>query len=48
MGKYTSWYESQNETTKAWLSKQAIWHDRDMIISCCVGFVTGFILGVIC
>ena len=33
MGKYTSWYESQNETTKAWLSKQAIWHDRDMIIS---------------
>tara|TARA_A200000159_G_C7315743_1_gene336619 strand:- start:1084 stop:1233 length:150 start_codon:yes stop_codon:yes gene_type:complete len=45
--KFTSWYENQNETTRAWLDKQAIWHDSDMVKACCVGFIVGFILGAL-
>lgn len=45
--KFTSWYDNQNETTKAWLDKQAIWHDSDMIKSCLAGLVLGFILGAL-
>lgn len=45
MGKYSTWYENQNATTKAWLDKQAIWHDSDMVKAFAVGSVIGFIIG---
>lgn len=47
MSKFTSWYDQQNETTKAWLDKQAIWHDRDMVKAVLFGIMLGFIIGVI-
>ena len=37
----------QNETTKTWLDNQAIWHDKDMVVSGCVGFVIGVLFGIV-
>ena len=45
MSKFTTWYDNQNETTKAWLDKQALWHDSDMVKAFTVGSVIGFIIG---
>ena len=47
MSKWTTWYENQNETTRAWLDKQAIWHDRDMVICGSVCFLIGLFFGII-
>jgi F0F1-type ATP synthase assembly protein I len=47
MGKFTRWYDQQNETTRAWLDKQAIWHDKDMAFSFVTGIMFGIIIGVI-
>lgn len=44
--KFKSWYESQNDTTKAWLDKQAVWHDRDMWISFVIGILFGIMIGL--
>ena len=43
--KYTKWYDNQNETTKAWLDAQALWHDRDMVLCGCVCFLIGLFFG---
>lgn len=45
--KFKSWYESQNDTTKAWLDKQAIWHDRDMWMALGVGILIGLGVGIL-
>jgi len=47
MGKFASWYDQQNDTTKAYLSKQAIWHDKDMFVAFAVGIVLGTVVGYI-
>ena len=45
--KFTTWYDNQNETTKAWLDKQAIWHGKDMWMAFGAGILFGFLLGLI-
>jgi len=47
MAKFQSWYNQQNSTTQAWLDKQAIWHDKDMLISFGFGIFFGLIIGII-
>jgi hypothetical protein len=47
MSKYTRWYNNQSEATKAWLDKQSIWHDRDMVKAVMFGSVIGFVIGVL-
>jgi len=47
MNKYTEWYNNQNANTKAWLDKQAIWHDSDMVKAVMFGSVLGFIIGAL-
>ena len=44
--KYHDWYSSLPEHTKAWLKKQPLWHDRDLLIAAGIGILIGFILGL--
>ena len=34
-----------HKTTDAWLAKQAIWHDKDMLKAVLVGVALGVVLG---
>jgi len=45
--KYTSWYNSQNETTRAYLDRTPVWHDRDMMFAFVGGILLGLIVGLI-
>lgn len=45
MNKWTNWYNSQNTATQSYLNSQPLWKDRDMIISCALGFISGVIIG---
>jgi hypothetical protein len=47
MSKYEAWYDSLSPSTKAYLSKQAVWHDSDMWRAGLFGAVIGFLIGVI-
>ena len=40
------WYDSLSANTKSHLSKQAIWHDRDVFKFAAIACIVGFILGV--
>lgn len=40
-----SW--TDHETTKIWLSKQAIWHGKDMWMAFAVGAVVGIVIGLL-
>lgn len=41
-----NWIDRQNTTTRIYLTNQPLWKDRDMIISCALGFISGVIIGV--
>ena len=45
MGKWSKWYDSLPEHTKAYLKSQPIWHDQDMAVALCIGLVVGFVFG---
>ena len=47
MSKFTNWYNQQNETTKIWLAKQPIWHDKDMFVSAMFGIFIGIFIGLL-
>jgi hypothetical protein len=47
MSKFTDWYNSQPTHTKAYLNKQPIWHDRDMIKAFLLGNLIGIVFGFI-
>ena len=42
---FKTWYDNQNESTKAWLDKQPIWHDKDMVGAFVAGLLLGFAIG---
>ena len=43
--KWTKWYDSLPESTKAYLDQQKqIWTDRDLAVVGTVGLVVGFVL----
>ena len=44
--KFTSWYDNQNETTKAWLNSQPIWNDKDMWVALFISTTIGFLVGL--
>ena len=50
MSNYSEWYNAQTSCTKAWLDKQAIWKDSDMIkaflVGCAVGLAFGIVVGI--
>ena len=46
MNRHTEWHNDLPEHTKKYFQSQAIWHDRDMIYSCLLGFVVGVIIGI--
>ena len=46
MSKFSTWYNNQNETTKAWLDKQALWHDKDMWVAFGIGILVGIMIGL--
>lgn len=46
MNKFTEWYNSQNETTRAYLDKQAIWHGKDLAFVSVCAFFVGLFFGV--
>jgi len=39
------WLKSQPKHTQEWLKKQAIWHDRDVVIFVSWALVIGFVIG---
>jgi hypothetical protein len=41
------WYDSLPEHTKAYLSNQPVWHDRDMFQVAVLFFVVGLVIGLI-
>jgi uncharacterized Tic20 family protein len=43
MGKFTRWYNDQNETTKAWLDNQQKQENQLILASMAFGFVIGVI-----
>jgi len=43
MGKFTKWYNNQNETTKAWLDSQQKQENQLIAVSMLFGFVLGVI-----
>lgn len=45
--KYTEWYDTLNPQTKEYLSKQPIWHDRDLYKATGVGIAIGFVVGLV-
>jgi len=44
--KWEAWYDSLPASTKEYLSKQPVWHDRDMFKALTVGFVIGLVVGI--
>jgi len=47
MRKWQDWYDSLPENTKAYLDKQAIWSDKDVVLFVGIALVVGFVLGKI-
>lgn len=47
MMKFSNWYNNQNETTKSWLDKQPIWHNKDMWMAFGTGIFLGMLTGLI-
>lgn len=37
----------EDETSRNWLAKQALWHDSDMMLSLSIGFAIGLCVGYI-
>jgi hypothetical protein len=42
---FKTWYDNLDEHTKAYLKKQPIWHDKDMVGAFVVGLLLGFAIG---
>lgn len=42
--KWDDWYDSLNPNTRAWLKKQAVWHDSDMVKAFLWGAFIGFVV----
>jgi len=47
MNKWDKWYESLPAHTKEYLSKQPLWHDKDVAFFCSIAMVVGFFFGYI-
>jgi hypothetical protein len=45
--KWQLWYDSLPASTKEYLSKQPIWHDRDLAKAFAVGILVGIVIGAI-
>ena len=45
MNKWEKWHDSLSPQMRAYLSKQPLWHDRDMYKAIGLGFVFGFVIG---
>ena len=44
--KWTTWYDQLPSHTKAHLTQQAIWHDRDIFKFATIAFVLGIFVGL--
>lgn len=42
------WLEKQNDTTKAWISKQPLWHTWEVVVVGLCGILVGVLAGKIC
>lgn len=47
MNKYETWWNSLPTSTKEYLKKQPIWHDRDLYKAAIIGGVIGFVIGFV-
>lgn len=47
MSKLSDWYENLDPKTRAYLEKQPIWHDSDLIKASIGGAVVGFLVGLV-
>ena len=43
--KWEAWYDSLPASTKEYLSKQPVWHDRDLGKALLVGIAIGIVIG---
>ena len=44
---FKSEWPQDSTVTQNWLSKQALWHDSDMMLSLAIGFAIGLCIGYI-
>lgn len=47
-GKIMGWLERQNEATKAYMGKQALWHTWEVVLVGLCGVLTGIVAAKIC
>lgn len=45
MNKWTAWYDSLPAHTKKYLGTQAVWHDRNLLVTAIVALVVGIFVG---
>ena len=45
--KWEAWYNSLPASTKEYLSKQPVWHDRDLVKALLTGIIIGIAIGAI-
>jgi hypothetical protein len=45
--KWNLWWDSLPSHTQTYLKAQPIWHDADLYKALAIGFVVGFIIGII-
>jgi hypothetical protein len=38
---------TMNQHTKDYISRQPLWHDRDLLISMALAFIVGFLIGMV-
>lgn len=47
MSKLSDWFENLDPKTKAYLEKQPIWHNSDLIKASIGGAIVGFFVGIV-
>ena len=47
MSKWEKWYNNQNETTRAWLDKQAQEDNKLIFLGMLPGFILGFVFATL-
>jgi len=45
--RYEKWWDSLSPNTKIWLSKQPIWHDKDVAVFISISFALGVLIGTV-
>ncbi len=44
--KWEAWYDSLPASTKEYISKQPVWHDKDMYKALTLGVAIGLVIGL--